>query len=289
MIQEYNYSKLIGSWIAQADREKQTSGDIEAEKRVSKLERFLSIYGNIGSVSSCFYCSGSTLLWKTHEDPEHREPDSYNEAINAIKLAICRSCGWYRYTIEDFQDAYIIVSHHVATLSGEKRNIDDTPLHELKRYLSKNWSERKLISAGRAEELVADIFREHLDCEIEYTTNGVYHSDGGIDFVLVNTATGIRYAFQVKRRLTDSPERVQPVREFIDSVAQSHFNHGFFVTTADRFTQYTKDELSAKRPLLELRDIKLTLVDGGRLLDLMKQQAVTPETAQIIQDYFPSV
>ena len=55
----------------------------------------------------------------------------------------------------------------------------------------------KELTAARAEQAIAAIFREHLKCEVIYTSNGVYTPDGGIDFVLVNSERGLEYAFQV--------------------------------------------------------------------------------------------
>jgi hypothetical protein len=137
----------------------------------------------------------------------------------------------------------------------------------------RNWGDRKLITAGQAEALVADVFRDVLDAEVFYSSNGVYAPDGGIDFVLVQTASGIEYAFQVKRRLTDRPECVEEVRAFLGAVASSHYSHAFYVTTSPRFTSAAQEELKSGGVHLAQHGIQIELVDGERLSAFLRQGA----------------
>lgn len=130
------------------------------------------------------------------------------------------------------------------------------------------------------------MFREHLDCEIIYVTNGVYAPDGGIDFVLINTQNGLEYAFQVKRRLTDAPERVHEVREFIGAVALSKYEHAYYVTTADRFTSAVEREFETGVSELRKHNIQATLVDADALRTILRSKTAVKSTKQLFRGYF---
>ena len=240
-------------------------------------------HGDIEEVASCPYCMEEVSHWKATEYPNS---GWWDEGVPIdIDLVLCRFCGWYRYKTMDWLDAPPAEAvHRVAILC--KKHDDEPPIQELRRYLTKNWNQRVLLSPARAEAIVADIFREHLDCEIRYTSNGVYAPDGGIDFVLVNTSIGIEYAFQVKRRLTDSPEPVQPIREFVGAVMGTSFRHAYYVTTASRLTKTARSEIANARFRLLERKLDLNIVDGEALLQLLKLHPVLPSTANVIRAKF---
>jgi restriction endonuclease Mrr len=166
-------------------------------------------------------------------------------------------------------NADIFNSHYYSSYQKRETKVSDDVLDELEKQLTRQVSDRKELSPGRAEDLVAGVFSEHLNSKIHYTTNGVYTPDGGIDFVLVETNTGIEYAFQVKRRLTDKAERVQPIREFIGAVALQGYNHGYFVTFAPRLTKTIEKELEQGRESLSKKGMSIEVIDGKTLYDVI--------------------
>jgi hypothetical protein len=254
---------------------------------------FIKACGDYGDTVQCPYCQSRITKWRTKEsrDQSIYYGDPYLEEIaeeKDIGLAICSVCGWFRYKVEGWarDDWFPMITHFVATLEKELVGHYPGPFIELDGYLKRHWDERKDLTAGHAEQLIASIFKAHLDCDIIYTTNGVYTPDGGIDFVLVNSKSGIEYAFQVRRRLVDSPERVQPVREFIGAIASSTYKYAYYVTTADRFTRSVEMELKSNTPNLIARDIRLSLVDGNSLRSLLNEKTAVSATAKRIRSLF---
>ena len=268
----YDYSRTV--------KESKYAGNVYYDESHKAL---LIEHGDISNVEKCPYCACNISYWNAVEYPK----EWYFDDPIDIELLLCNSCGWYRYRAIDWMDAPPTeVVNRIAILA--KENIDDanSPINNLRRYLIKNWDDRKSISAQNAEELIAGIFKDHLNCEIRYTTNGVYTPDGGIDFVLVNTNKGIEYAFQIKRRLTDSPERIQPIREFIGAVAGTPFKHAYYVTTAERITKYAKKEMKRSLSNLKKRNIYLNIIDGNELFHILKSNIVTPSTSESIIKMF---
>jgi hypothetical protein len=258
-----------------------------------EFDAFLKECGDYDDTVQCPFCQSSVGKWSTYEPREESiyYGDPYTEEIaedKDIDLATCSVCGWFRYRVAGWAhgDYFPVITHSVATLGKNLVGHYPGPFIELDKYLNKNWSERKDLTAGRAEQLIASIFKAHLDCEIIYTTNGVYTPDGGIDFVLVNSNSGIEYAFQLKRRLVDSSERIQHVREFIGAIASSPYKYAYYVTTADRFTKSAEMEIERNALNLAARDIRLSLVDGNSLRALLKEKKAVSATAKSIRAWF---
>jgi len=217
---------------------------------------------------TCRYCDGRVARWV------QRLTTSDLSTTRWLKL--CSSCGWFwlwwthQYRSDEIWDSERFIEWEYAILERFDLNDADAPLKALARTLASDWTLSKHLSAQRAEDLVAGIFREHCDAEIEYLSDGVHSPDGGIDFVLVTRATGDRIAFQVKRRQTDSRERVQPVREFIGALCMKGFVRGTYVSTAEAFTAYAIREITDGAAALRGRRLRLQLVDGQRLRGLVR-------------------
>ncbi len=257
----------------------------------------LRIHGKIEKTKVCPFCSSVLKRWGgiSIEDIRHniyRDWD-YNELYYV--LIICSACGWYRYRIVDCSDFSIpVAGHRISVFSKSDVSDESIPITEIKRYLIKNWQQRKLLTPNIAEKLIADIFKEYLDCEIRYFTNGVYSPDGGIDFVLINSNKGLEYAFQVKRRISDSPEPVTEVRQFLGAMASSPFKHGYYVTTADRFTRSTIKEIQSSEKNIQNHNLSINIVDGTDLFKILQSHKLLPQTAiylrdnlNFIADWFP--
>lgn len=184
-------------------------------------------------------------------------------------VVLCGHCGWHRYHRSELEDAVYTWLHWVSTFSKIEFSSPNVPLCELRRHLLYGSAALRDLSPHQAEDIVANIFKEHLDCEIHYTSNGVYSKDGGIDFVLVRTRDGIDTAFQVKRRRRQGAEPITAVREFLGAVALSPYKKGYFVTTAPTFTSAATQILSATEAL-EQRSMECHLVNGSDLMNLLR-------------------
>jgi hypothetical protein len=230
------------------------------------FSKFIKRYGLCMDPNPCPFCDTSPRDFQHHIQ---WEPGVYKDCL----IRICPSCLWFRFnSFFCNSDLERIIVHHYGTYQPDKRSIDSLPVSRLADLLAHRWKDHSLISPGQAEDLVAQVFAEHLNCQVHYVTNGVYAPDGGIDFVLVEAETGLEYAFQVKRRLTSKPERVQPVREFLGSLAGTKYERGYFVTFAPAFTRNTHRELAAASSQLRHRNLDIRLIDGSRLKSILAER-----------------
>lgn len=242
----YSYSRLVMGY----DLLYQSPEELRAKP-------FYRVHGHFSHTRTCPYCSTNVYIF--------RSDDTYS-GIEFLKA--CPVCNWWRYmsrtwhTTTDFEQVAIMSKRSVAE--------DNTPLEEIRKFLIRNWGDRRQISAHKCEEVVAFVFKEFLDCEVRYLTNSVFAKDKGIDFVLVNDARGVAYAFQVKRRQTEKRECVKCVREFIGCLAESPYNKGYFVTTADSFTKDAWIEYDDSYDTLRQRGLEVSLVDGTSLFKMLK-------------------
>lgn len=251
-----------------------------------EFNKLLGIHGVPALITKCPFCSSEIQHWiAIIRDAET------NFADHEFHIIICGTCGWWRSSHLDIDDIQcVIIVHRIALLTQLSVSDETAPLAEIRRILRRDWRYAKEISAKKAEDLVASIFAEHLNCEIHYCSNGVFAKDGGIDFVLVNTEKGIEHAFQVKRRINSKAERVQPIREFIGSVSMSSYRSAYYVTTSNRFTSAATSEVEQSQAELASRDISVELVSGKRLHELLLQQRAKPATAEALssQKYLSS-
>lgn len=145
---------------------------------------------------------------------------------------------------------------------------------DLRSYLIRRWEDRKLINACKAEQLVADILREHLSCDVYHVSANTNAADGGIDLFLCADGKNLKTAIQVKRRVTQAVELVGEIRSFVGALIIQGYRRGIFVTTASRFSRAAKATVNA--PGLKRHRLELELIDAERLLDLLK--VTTPES-----------
>lgn len=195
-------------------------------------------------------------------------------------LGMCPYCGWWKVrnkrnlTYIPGYDASNFLSYSNQTLWVfailESYNIksNTAPLEEVQRVLVEDWRFAREISPKIAQDMVMQVFKAHMNCEVFYYDDAVYAPDGGIDFVLVcSDRTPI--AFQVKRREVEKSEPIQPIREFVGAVAKSPFHEGIYVTTAN-LSRYAKKELDHSTSNLVDKGMEISLVDGEILRELMR-------------------
>ena len=116
------------------------------------------------------------------------------------------------------------------------------------------------------EELVADVFKDFVDCEIRLV--GKSH-DGGKDLILLD---GDKQTFvQVKRRTrNEKTEPVSSIRDLIGASVIGDANACVFVTTADHFSIHAKN---AAQKVVEKKILdSFELIDYHRFVDILKLQ-----------------
>lgn len=217
----------------------------------------------------CPCCTTAIQHWRSRDKcgvpDKPEEPEIYDWLAH---LKACPACGWWSAMGVDH--GYLTTWLDIAILKKFDLGSNDAPLREIRRVLTRDWRYSKYISAQKAEDLVASVFKEHFDCEIHYITNGVFAPDGGIDFLLVTKGSSEYTAVQVKRRRSDHAEPVSEIRAFLGAVALSNFNKGIYVTTAERFTRTVERAIKSGYESLGRRELSIELVDGGRLRGLCK-------------------
>lgn len=201
---------------------------------------------------------------------------SYKKQEEAMKrrLHLCNSCGWWQLNLEgEFelngkkQVALWWELHH-AILVHIDISSNDAAIEDLKTHLARCWDDRKYISDHKAEDLVAGILKDHYKCDIHRVTANANSADGGIDLFLVEDNGKIHSAVQVKRRINRSVEAVKEVRDFVGALLLEGLEKGIFVTTAKRYS--TPAQRIPKNPNLAKHKLELELIDGEKLLDLLR-------------------
>jgi len=195
-------------------------------------------------------------------------------------LFLCRDCGWWQLRCTGLinLDGRIRKSQFAYKYHSLLEEIDissnEIPLADLKAYLIRKWEDRRFISASKAEDLVADVLRDYFACDVHHATANVNAADGGIDLFVCFAGGHVKAAVQVKRRVTRSVELVHEVRNFVGALIVEGYHKGVFVTTASRFSEGAQKMAAA--PTLQRHKLELDLIDGERLLDLLK--ATSPTT-----------
>jgi hypothetical protein len=261
-----------------------------APKSVKRWRAYeTAIGGPIHEATECNFCNSAIASYCLQE-VFYTNPETGDQQAGGTDILVCYQCGWYRRERKTSLTLLALpsIDSEVACLERQEISDDTVPLEVLRAHLARHWGDRKHITPGQAEKLVADIFREHLDGEVLYTTNGVYTPDGGIDFVIVCSERGVVSAFQVKRRQTDSAESVTEVRSFLGALARSPFSQGYFVTTAPRFTRAAIEEGVKTGEILRRRGLSLEIVDGTALHRILLSKADRPSLTALcdgVRDY----
>jgi restriction system protein len=195
------------------------------------------------------------------------------DVLRSIELRRCLNCGWWdteengRVIQEDNDKHYCAPSvHRRAILRQFDVAGSDIPIQSLRAYLACRPDALSCISPYALEKLVADVFRETMNCEAIHVGGP---NDKGIDVVLIEGER--RYVVQTKRRTKTSAEGVSGIREFVGAMVLAGEMRGIFVTTAPHFSDnaVSTAELAAERRLVEY----IELVSARRLIDICKLAA----------------
>jgi len=151
----------------------------------------------------------------------------------------CKNCGWWQHTFYSylvgestwgFKDWQLDINS--ATLKRFETNSKLIPIEILRKYIQKNNDEIFNIHHKKMEELVASVFREHYDCEVEIVGKS---NDGGVDLIVINSDYPIMV--QVKRRKSkNKTEPVKEIRDLLGATLLKSSRNCAFVTTANHFS-----------------------------------------------------
>jgi restriction system protein len=154
----------------------------------------------------------------------------------------CEKCGWWEYSFysymnddsgleANYKDWELTVNS--AILREFETGSNSIPIEILRSYISKSKDDIFHIHHKKMEELVASIFKNHYDCEVQIVGKS---NDGGVDLILIHSDEPT--IVQVKRRTDRSKtESVKEIRDLIGATLLAGSRKCIFVTTADHFSE----------------------------------------------------
>ena len=179
------------------------------------------------------------------------------------------SCGWWQFKYYSYlEEENVFKDWDERFYNSQLKNFSvgdkDIPINILRSYLYENEDKIYGIHDKKMEELVASIFKEHFNCEVELV--GKSH-DGGIDLILIESEAPI--IVQVKRRKKpNKTEGVKEIRDLLGAAAIKGRNKCIFVTTADHFS---KEAINSRNQVIENKFVELfELYDYGKFFDILK-------------------
>lgn len=174
----------------------------------------------------------------------------------------CKNCGWWQHSFHSylegesawgFKDWQLDINS--AILKKFETNSKLVPIEILRSYVQNNKDEIFNIHHKKMEELVASIFREHYNCEVEVVGKS---NDGGVDLIVVNSDYPIMV--QVKRRRSkNKTEPVKEIRDLLGATLLKGSRNCAFVTTANHFSSEAKKSTKIA--------IEKSIVDSFELFD----------------------
>ncbi|MDE7327661.1 MAG: restriction endonuclease [Lachnospiraceae bacterium] len=193
-------------------------------------------------------------------------------AVEYEHVVQCPQCGWwehlYSFSSDDTDQGLRATSSELtqAILRTYDEDSKSVPVEILNKYIAENPEKIYGINDKKMEELVACVFKDFMDCDINLV--GKSH-DGGKDLILLN---GDKQIFvQVKRRTQASKvESVSSIRDLIGASIIGEANACIFVTTADHFS---KPAQNAAQKVVEKKVLdSFELIDYHRFVDMLKLQ-----------------
>lgn len=188
-----------------------------------------------------------------------------------ISVESCQKCLWWRIKGKDaepFEHNGGQEFHLEFSVFGVQYIFDisriENPTYELNVFLKRNPSLLTDLSPKALERLVADIFRNCMDCEVRHVGQV---GDRGIDVLAINGEKV--YCIQVKRRSrSDRSEPVSTFRELLGTMVAEGFSHGIVVTTASGPSRYAQSGF-LKNELLKRQGYRLECIPFLELINLI--------------------
>ncbi len=223
---------------------------VSGEKQEAWDAQIRSLY-----LSVCPYCKSVCR--------EFDKEAVFDSAEENHELSVCMKCGWWSYKMLQAPDLNGEAYFFSASAIMKKFAIDDKdiPTTELSRYLSRNPDKLGSINPTKFEALVADVYRDVLDCKIEACSYG--RPDLGVDVVALRKENGEVLAIQVKRY--NRPIELGQIHQFAGAMFDGGYSHGVFVTIG----HYRSGAKETATRITREGVIKIDLVDGARFLGFL--------------------
>lgn len=200
---------------------------------------------------------------KHHNLAEHYLNLNLSTANHKAFFQYCWTCGWWRLLkrvricAETWQ-----VWEMFFGCAGCLKNLDlvniNSPLNEIRDFITKNYEKRLNINPKLFENLVASVFKS-LGYNVLVTG---YTHDGGIDIVL-DSPNSKKIGVQVKRH--KSAIKLEQIRAFAGALLLNNLPDGIFITTSS----FTQGALNVTNQLSD-RGISIKLIDAPRFYNTLK-------------------
>src|ERR1051325_1200159 len=179
-------------------------------------------------------------------------------------------CGWWQTHCYDWRhdSGFYWDSYRVRNAVLRRYDPADSalPVATLRQTLLKRPDLLDKVGRYKTEELVANIFADHYNCEARNV--GKSH-DGGIDLILVvgDTITLVQVKHRDKESRNWRAEPVATVREFLGAFMLARGQYAILVSTARRFSRGGQ---AAATNALTLENVRqYDLIDGPELLRML--------------------
>jgi hypothetical protein len=186
----------------------------------------------------CPYCSSKLTklepdIWMGGPQNAHADPE------------FCTNCGWWTLSAAfvDHSSTYEWCSQTIAELVRYDITGLEIPTRLLVEYLSTHFDDIYLISPRKMEMIVQDIYRDHLNCQVELTAST---RDGGKDLICVDTDNQ-KFLVEVKRYNRTRKVGIGIIQRFAGVLLLEGVSRGIVVTTSD----YTKAALESAKKIYE--------------------------------------
>lgn len=210
------------------------------------------------------------------EDSELSEENQYtiHHELFEERLRVCPLCGWwiaFRETVAQGRVVEVKTYGGVGGLKILDMTDVNTPMGEVRQYLTARFESRFTINPRLFEETVGSVFND-----LGYSTRvTAYSGDDGID-VILDGKNGDTIGVQVKRYR----ERiaVAQIRELIGALVINNLTKGIFVTTSDfqSGAQRTANIASEQGRRIEL----INATDFYEALKLAQRKSYTSDDQQ---------
>lgn len=183
-----------------------------------------------------------------------------------VEGKFCPNCGYWKGSVETDppMGGACDPTSRPCWAKIRKFAIDDLeiPTHRLMNYLANNKQDLNQVGWQKLEDIVAAIFREHLDCRVEQTKRT---RDNGYDLLCFDSESD-PFIVEVKHTKGERVIGVSVVRELIGTMMLEDMDRAFLVSSS-RFSRDAKE--TAKRA--SAHSLQLQLKDREDILDWLEQ------------------
>lgn len=214
-----------------------------------------SVLAAVGQ-NRCVYCRASLATVLKTKARDWQGFDIYTRH----NVEACSVCGWWwsSMRVTDDRDIFTQFSGACGSLCNFDVTDLESPLSEIRSYLTAKYDARFSVHPRKYEEVVASVFRD-LGYKVRITA---YSGDGGID-VILDGSDDITVGVQVKRY--QGTIQAEQIRSLLGALVLGGHTSGAFVTTS-RFSRGAERSASQSR----LRGVPIELFDASRFYDALK-------------------